>query len=114
MATLELSIDEDIAVSPVPRTRRLGPLFWAAIAWMIFVFAAAALAVTLVPVLMGYWIRGRIRPELQNPLNRALLILYLDERSQREIAEILGITETNVATKIGRLKERLRNDMSEA
>ena len=49
-----------------------------------------------------------------NPLDRALLILYLDERSQREIAEILGITETNVATKIGRLKERLRNDMSEA
>ena len=48
------------------------------------------------------------------PLNRALLILYLDERSQREIAEILGISETNVATKIGRLKERLRNDMSEA
>src|SRR4051794_40029830 len=46
-----------------------------------------------------------------DPLNRALLILYLDERSLREIAEILGITETNVATKIGRLKERLRNDM---
>jgi peptide/nickel transport system permease protein len=44
MATLELSIDEDIAVSPVRRPRRLGPLFWAAIAWMIFVFAAAALA----------------------------------------------------------------------
>jgi peptide/nickel transport system permease protein len=44
MATLELSIDEDIAVSPVPRPRRLGPLFWVAIAWMIFVFAAAALA----------------------------------------------------------------------
>ena len=49
-----------------------------------------------------------------DPLNRALLILYLDERNQREIAEILGISETNVATKIGRLKERLRNDMSEA
>lgn len=49
-----------------------------------------------------------------DPLNRALLILYLDERSQREIAEILGISETNVATKIARLKERLRNDMSEA
>ena len=46
--------------------------------------------------------------------DRALLILYLDERSQRDIAEILGISETNVATKIGRLKERLRNDMSEA
>ncbi|MBS0591638.1 MAG: sigma-70 family RNA polymerase sigma factor [Proteobacteria bacterium] len=49
-----------------------------------------------------------------DPLNRALLILYLDERSQRDIAEILGISETNVATKIGRLKQRLRNDMSEA
>jgi RNA polymerase sigma-70 factor (ECF subfamily) len=48
-----------------------------------------------------------------DPLNRALLILYLDERSQREIAEILGISETNVATKIGRMKVRLRNDMSE-
>jgi peptide/nickel transport system permease protein len=44
MATLELSIDEDVAVSPVSRTRRLGPLFWVAIAWMIFVFAAAAVA----------------------------------------------------------------------
>ena len=28
-------------------------------------------------------------------LNRALLLLYLDERSYREIAEVLGITETN-------------------
>lgn len=45
-----------------------------------------------------------------DPLNRALLLLYLDERSQREIADILGISETNVATRIGRLKQRLRND----
>jgi len=44
-------------------------------------------------------------------LNRALLLLYLDERSQREIAEILGLSETNVATKIGRLKTRLRNEL---
>jgi RNA polymerase sigma factor (sigma-70 family) len=41
-------------------------------------------------------------------LNRALLLLYLDERSYREIADILGISETNVSTKINRLKERLR------
>ena len=34
--------------------------------------ASAILAVTLVPVLMGYFIRGRIRPEAQNPINRAL------------------------------------------
>ena len=31
---------------------------------------AAGLAVTLVPVLMGYWIRGRIPEESRNPLNR--------------------------------------------
>src|SRR5258708_12141029 len=47
MATLELSIDEGVTVSPVKRTRRLGPLFWVAIAWMIFVFAAAGLVSVL-------------------------------------------------------------------
>lgn len=41
-------------------------------------------------------------------LNRALLLLYMEERSYREIADILGITETNVATKINRLKQRIR------
>jgi Cu(I)/Ag(I) efflux system membrane protein CusA/SilA len=38
--------------------------------------AAAALAVTLIPVLMGYLIRGRIPDEQANPLNRALIALY--------------------------------------
>ena len=38
--------------------------------------AAAALAVTLVPVLMGYLVRGRIRSEHDNPLNRGLMALY--------------------------------------
>ncbi|MFZ3290513.1 MAG: CusA/CzcA family heavy metal efflux RND transporter, partial [Telluria sp.] len=38
--------------------------------------AAAILAVTLTPVLMGYAIRGRIPPESANPLNRALMALY--------------------------------------
>lgn len=45
-------------------------------------------------------------------LNRALLLLYLEERSYREIADILGISETNVATKISRLKQRIRQDMA--
>lgn len=39
--------------------------------------AAAALAVTLVPVLMGYFIRGRILPEHKNPINRLLILIYL-------------------------------------
>jgi peptide/nickel transport system permease protein len=42
MATLELSIEGDVVVSPVRRTRRLGLLFWAAIGWLLFVFLAAA------------------------------------------------------------------------
>ncbi|KAB2888761.1 MAG: efflux RND transporter permease subunit [Desulfobulbaceae bacterium] len=38
--------------------------------------AAAFLSVTLVPVLMGWFIRGRIRPERANPLNRLLIRIY--------------------------------------
>ena len=38
--------------------------------------AAAALSITLIPVLMGYWIRGHIRDEAQNPVSRALIALY--------------------------------------
>jgi RNA polymerase sigma factor (sigma-70 family) len=41
-------------------------------------------------------------------LNRALMILYLDDNSYRDIAGILGITETNVATKINRLKLKIK------
>ena len=38
--------------------------------------ASAALAVTLVPVLMGYWIRGPIADETKNPLNRWMIRIY--------------------------------------
>ena len=38
--------------------------------------AAAGLSVTLVPVLMTLFIRGKIRPESQNPLNRWMIALY--------------------------------------
>jgi RNA polymerase sigma-70 factor, ECF subfamily len=47
-------------------------------------------------------------------LNRALILLYLEDKSYAEIAEILGITETNVATKISRIKEMLRGQMTAA
>lgn len=39
--------------------------------------ASAALAITLVPVLMGYFIRGKILPEHKNPINRLLSAIYL-------------------------------------
>jgi len=38
--------------------------------------AAAGLAITLVPVLMGYLIRGKVTPEHKNPINRFLIFLY--------------------------------------
>lgn len=45
-------------------------------------------------------------------LDKALMLLYLDEKSYKEISEILGITETNVATKIGRIKNLLKQKYS--
>jgi RNA polymerase sigma-70 factor (ECF subfamily) len=41
-------------------------------------------------------------------LNRALVLLYLDGYNYRETAEVLGISETNVATKLNRIREWLR------
>lgn len=38
--------------------------------------AAAILAITLVPVLMGYFVRGKVLPEGKNPINRALIAIY--------------------------------------
>jgi len=38
--------------------------------------AAALLSVTLVPVLVGYWVRGRILPEERHPVSRVLIWLY--------------------------------------
>lgn len=44
------------------------------------------------------------------PLDRGLLLLYLDDHSYRDIAAILGLTETNVATKLNRLKQHVREE----
>lgn len=38
--------------------------------------ASAGLAITLVPVLMGYFVRGKILPENKNPINKTLVALY--------------------------------------
>ncbi len=49
-----------------------------------------------------------------NDMDKALILLYLDDNKYKDIAEILGISETNVATKINRikkiLKEQFRNN----
>jgi len=47
-----------------------------------------------------------------DPLNKALMLLYLDGNSYAEVAEVLGISETNVATKISRLKKTMKEQLS--
>lgn len=42
-----------------------------------------------------------------DPLDRALMLLYLDERSHREISQVLGLGESNVATRLHRLRRRI-------
>jgi copper/silver efflux system protein len=53
--------------------RLFGPL---AITKTYSMAAAAGLSVTLIPVLMGYWIRGKVPDEAKNPLNRWLIGAY--------------------------------------
>lgn len=54
--------------------------------------AAAGLSITLVPVLMGYMIRGRIPPESANPLSRWLIRIY-----QPVLLKVLNYPRTTVA-----------------
>lgn len=41
-------------------------------------------------------------------IERALVLLYLDDKPYKEIAEITGLTVTNVATKLSRIKDKLK------
>lgn len=41
-------------------------------------------------------------------IERALVLLYLEEKSYKEISDITGLTVTNVATKLARIKEKLK------
>ena len=45
-------------------------------------------------------------------LDKALIILYFEEKNYKEIAEIMGITETNVATKVSRIKEKIKQNIT--
>ncbi len=44
-----------------------------------------------------------------NEINKAIILLYLDGNSHDEIADITGISKTNVGTRIGRIKEQIKN-----
>jgi RNA polymerase sigma-70 factor (ECF subfamily) len=47
------------------------------------------------------------------PIDRAIVSLYLEERSYEETAQILGVSKTNVATRLMRLKKQLVEKLSE-
>lgn len=49
--------------------------------------------------------------ESLNEMDKALMLLYLDNNSYKQIAEILGISETNIATKISRIKKNLKEQI---
>lgn len=46
-------------------------------------------------------------------INRALILLYLEGYGQEEIADMVGLTPTNVATRINRIKQKLQKDHAE-
>ncbi len=46
-------------------------------------------------------------------IDKALMLLYLEDKSHTEIAEIIGISVSNVGTKIGRIKGQLRTRFSQ-
>jgi len=47
-----------------------------------------------------------------NEFDKALMFLYLEDKEYEVIADILGITKTNVATKISRIKNRWKQELS--
>ena len=46
-------------------------------------------------------------------IDKALMILYLEDKTHAEIAEILGMSVSNVGTKIGRIKDQLKKRFSQ-
>jgi RNA polymerase sigma-70 factor (ECF subfamily) len=47
-----------------------------------------------------------------NEFDKAVIILYLEANSHKEIAEIMGISETNVSTRLNRIKTKLKSSFS--
>ena len=50
--------------------------------------------------------------ERLDEMDKALILLYLDDNKYKDIADILGISETNVATRISRIKKNLKEQFS--
>ncbi len=57
------------------------------------------------------WKIFRKQIDTLNLLDKGIVLLYLDNKSYEEIAAIVGITKTNVATKLSRIKEKLKTQI---
>ena len=57
------------------------------------------------PLKLLYQVIGTLKS-----FDRALILLYLEEKTYAEISEIMGVTETNVATKLSRLKKTIKDE----
>jgi len=68
--------------------------------------ASAVLAITLVPVLMGYFVRGKVRHEAANPINRLLMALYLPVLRTVLRAPLLVLIAAVAVTTVGLLPAR--------
>lgn len=80
--------------------------------------AAAGLAITLVPVLMGYLVRGRITPEHKNPVNRLLIAGYrpfISLAIRRPVAVLLaaGLVLASAAVPLSRMGSEFMPDLDE-
>jgi RNA polymerase sigma factor (sigma-70 family) len=60
----------------------------------------------------GRWQLFKEQIDTLNLLDRAIVMLYLDNKSYDEISEIIGITTSNVGTKLSRIKEKLKAQIS--
>lgn len=72
----------------------------------------------LVPIRVDEGLNDNIRQLYEfigelDELNRAVILLYLERFSHDEIAQTLGISKTNVATKISRIRQRLKRKFAQ-
>ena len=49
-----------------------------------------------------------------NKFEKAIMMLYLDEKSYQEMAEIMGVSETNIGVRINRIKKKLKEILKPA